>query len=98
MLKLETVGIRVLKNNLSAYIKKAAQGVRVLVSDRGRIVVEMRTPGSEVQAFGAHPLMAEWMARGVVRGGSRSAFKAEKTGVLLPLGTARRLLDEERGN
>jgi antitoxin (DNA-binding transcriptional repressor) of toxin-antitoxin stability system len=95
--KLETVGIRVLKNNLSAYIRKVALGVRVFVSDRGRIVVEMRSPEPDMPSSDAHPLLSEWIAQGLVHVGNRAGFKAQKSPVSLPAGTAQRLLDEDRG-
>lgn len=39
-----TVGIRELKNKLSAYIRRARAGEVVLVTDRGEVVAELRAP------------------------------------------------------
>jgi len=36
-----TVGLKVLKNKLSEYIRAAASGETVLVTDRGRVVAEI---------------------------------------------------------
>ena len=44
---METVGIRELKNHLSAYVRKAEAGDVVLVTDRGRVVAELVPPGWE---------------------------------------------------
>jgi prevent-host-death family protein len=38
---MKTVGLKVLKNKLSEYVRIAASGETVLVTDRGRAVVEM---------------------------------------------------------
>jgi prevent-host-death family protein len=38
---MENVGIRELKNKLSAYVRKAEAGDIVLVTDRGRVVAEL---------------------------------------------------------
>ena len=42
---METVGIRELKNKLSAYVRKVEAGDVVIVTDRGRIVAELVPPG-----------------------------------------------------
>ena len=39
-----STGIRDLKNNLSRYLRRVASGERVLVTDRGRVVAELRRP------------------------------------------------------
>jgi len=40
----KTVGLKVLKNKLSEYVRIAASGETVQVTDRGRLVVEMNAP------------------------------------------------------
>jgi len=39
------VGLKILKNKLSEYIRLAAAGERVVVTDRGRAVAEIAPPG-----------------------------------------------------
>lgn len=41
---MRAVGIRVLKNRLSEYVKLAASGEVILVTDRDRVVAELRPP------------------------------------------------------
>ena len=43
---MRVVGIKVLKNKLSEYIRIAASGERVLVTDRDRVVAELVAPQS----------------------------------------------------
>lgn len=41
---MKTVGLRELKNSLSAYVRRARNGVAVAVTDRGEIVAELVPP------------------------------------------------------
>ena len=45
---MKTVGIRELKNRLSEYLREVRSGERVLVSDRGLIVAELREANAVV--------------------------------------------------
>jgi antitoxin (DNA-binding transcriptional repressor) of toxin-antitoxin stability system len=44
---MKTVGLKVLKNKLSEYVRLAAGGEIVLVTDRNRVVAELVPPQSE---------------------------------------------------
>lgn len=60
------VGIKELKNHLSEYVRIAAQGEVVLVTDRDRVVAELREPHHPgVTAHGM--LLADLVQQGVVR-------------------------------
>jgi prevent-host-death family protein len=41
---MKTVGVKMLKNNLSKYLKLVRQGETVLVTDRNEVVAEIRRP------------------------------------------------------
>jgi len=43
-LTMRTVGLKVLKNKLSEYVRLASQGERVLIADRDRVVAELVPP------------------------------------------------------
>ena len=45
---MRAVAIRELKNRLSAYLREVAAGEVVLVTDRGRVIAELRRPTSEL--------------------------------------------------
>ena len=54
------VGIKTLKNDLSKYIRAAAAGETVLVTDRGHVVAEIAPPHiSSDGALASNPLLAE---------------------------------------
>ncbi len=91
-------GIRNLKNNLSRYIRRVIRGERILVTDRGRVVAELRPP---VEAAGPRDPASRYQAlidHGVIR-------PAPETGdpltgwpkLKLPPGTAADLVDADRG-
>lgn len=61
---MRSVGIKVLKNRLSEYVRLAAEGETVLVTDRDRVVAELVPPRP-----GRSSLLAEaWWAEAVRRG------------------------------
>ena len=92
----ERVGIKNLKNSLSSYIRQARKGVRVLVTDRGEVVAELCRPRRDVTPD-SHPLLMEWVATGKMRPALTRKRKLPVSPVKLPAGTARRLLDADRG-
>jgi len=42
---MKTAGVREVKTHLSGYLREVAHGEVVLVTDRGRVVAELRPPG-----------------------------------------------------
>jgi antitoxin (DNA-binding transcriptional repressor) of toxin-antitoxin stability system len=48
---MRTVGLKVLKNKLSEYVRAAAAGETVLISDRGKVVAEINPPRSPQPRF-----------------------------------------------
>jgi antitoxin (DNA-binding transcriptional repressor) of toxin-antitoxin stability system len=95
MKSIERVGVKNLKNNLSAYLRQVKRGVRVLITDRDEVVAELGKPRSDI-ARSAHPLLAEWIASGDLRPATARKKKLPASPVKLPAGTAQRLLDADR--
>jgi prevent-host-death family protein len=59
------VGIKALKNDLSKYIRAAAAGETVLVTDRGQVVAEIAPPqAAQGGALTSNALLAEDVRRG----------------------------------
>jgi antitoxin (DNA-binding transcriptional repressor) of toxin-antitoxin stability system len=93
---MKTVGLRELKNHLSEYVRHVRKGHRVLITDRGEVVAELRPP--EPEAADIHPGLAA-----LARRGSLTLGKPRRPGLYAPLaravpdGTAARILDELRG-
>ena len=64
---MESVGIKVLKNKLSEYVRAAAAGKTVLVTDRGRVVAELVAPRVREDAEPAERKWAELIRQGLLR-------------------------------
>lgn len=92
-----SVGIRELKNNLSRYLKKVEAGQPIVITDRGRVVAELRKPFA-----GSGSLMAsrldELIAAGLARAPVESGDPLENLpSFRLPAGTVAALIDADRG-
>lgn len=87
-----TAGVRDLKNNLSRYLRRVAEGERILVTDHGRVVAELSPP--TLQRRRALPSGA---IRAPLEPGHPFADWPKGEGIELPPGTAAQLIDEDRG-
>jgi len=63
---MRSVGLKVLKNKLSEYVRIAASGEVVLVTDRDRVVAELGPPQPSRRAFLPDALLAEAVREGWV--------------------------------
>jgi antitoxin (DNA-binding transcriptional repressor) of toxin-antitoxin stability system len=61
---MRAVGLKVLKNRLSEYVRLAAGGETILVTDRDRVVAEMTPPRA-----GRSPMLADAVLAEAVRAG-----------------------------
>jgi antitoxin (DNA-binding transcriptional repressor) of toxin-antitoxin stability system len=95
---MRTIGIRELKANLSRALRDVQRGERYLVTDRGRVVAELRLPGGDVSSSMTATDVArlQMAASGELRVAERPRTGYQRTGVSLPEGTAKDLLDRIR--
>lgn len=61
---MRVVGIKMLKNRLSEYVRLAASGERVLVTDRDRVVAELTAPQPGTAEFTADAVLADAVRSG----------------------------------
>lgn len=97
---MKTAGIRELKNRLSAFVREVEHGETVLITDRGRVVAELRPPGEVDRAATPEDLRYRRLVdAGVIRpaAGARSIRLGDLPVRRLTRGTSQDLLDEERG-
>lgn len=86
-----------LKNRLSSYLREVQGGEVVLVTDRGRVVAELRQPGKGV-ALSAHDQAIERLcAEGVLAPGLPQDARAYRPSPLRRPVASADLLDAERG-
>jgi prevent-host-death family protein len=72
---MHSIGIKALKNKLSEYVRAAAAGETVLVTDRGRVVAELVPPRVRADASPTERLLGELTRQGLLAPakGSREA-------------------------
>ena len=63
---MQEIGIKALKNRLSEYVRVAAAGQTVLVTDRGRVVAELIAPRVPQDASAEERHLGELMRQGVL--------------------------------
>ncbi len=94
---MSTVGIRELKSHLSAYLRKVKRGETVRVTDRGRLVAEIRATGRvSLPADELEGLQRLIDAGVLTKGAPHDPSLYRRSPIHCPPGTAQRLLDETR--
>lgn len=88
---MRAVGLKVLKNKLSEYVRLAASGETVLVTDRDRVVAEL-TPPRE----GRSPLLSDAVLAESVRQGWLRPPRLKESGAppRMPVASTTALLEE----
>jgi prevent-host-death family protein len=95
---MRSVGLRELKNRLSAYVREVRSGEGVLVTDRGEVVAELVPPGQGADERGVPSGLVTLARKGqLTLGASNDAALYLKLPPLLKRQRAAVLLDEERG-
>ncbi|MCC7131365.1 MAG: type II toxin-antitoxin system prevent-host-death family antitoxin [Gemmatimonadales bacterium] len=95
---MRTVGVRELKAHLSRVLREVQAGEPVLITDRGRVVAELRRPGAAAAA--SDPLdraLARLATEGHLRLAERSPDPYPASPLKAQPGAARALIDAERG-
>jgi antitoxin (DNA-binding transcriptional repressor) of toxin-antitoxin stability system len=96
---MKAVGLKVLKNKLSEYVRLAAAGETILVTDRDRVVAELGPPDPDRQAFLADEGMARLVRDGVITPArSRRKGPLPHTEGVAPLAQILAELDEDRAD
>ena len=94
---MRTIGIRELKANLSRTLHDVQAGEHFLVTDRGRVVAELRRPdASTLAATPTERAIARMAAKGMLRVAEAPMRAFGTPAVRLPDGAWRELLDAER--
>ena len=66
MVMMRAVGLKVLKNRLSEYVRLVAGGETVLITDRDRVVAELVPPASGRASLIDDVVLADFVRRGVM--------------------------------
>jgi antitoxin (DNA-binding transcriptional repressor) of toxin-antitoxin stability system len=94
---MKTIGVRELKANLSRVLREVQSGEAVLVTDRGRVIAELRRPdAASVSASPVERALLRLAADGHVRLAEPLPEPYAASPLKSPAGTARDLLREDR--
>lgn len=98
---MKTAGIRELKAQLSRYLEDVQRGEPLLITDRGRVVAEVRAPGAGLPNTDPEAARrADMVRRGLVRPAPAPDERAwgDWQGLGVPRGGAKAILDADRGD
>jgi antitoxin (DNA-binding transcriptional repressor) of toxin-antitoxin stability system len=71
----KTVGLKTLKNKLSEYVRCAAAGETILITDRQRVVAEIGPPRPEQESYYSNPKLNDAVRQGWITPGARRGEK-----------------------
>jgi antitoxin (DNA-binding transcriptional repressor) of toxin-antitoxin stability system len=95
---MRAVGIKALKNRLSEYVKVAASGERILVTDRDRVVAEIGPPQAGRAELAGDALLADAVRHGWLRPPVMSAGPLPPRQPVMRLDELLRDLDADRSD
>ncbi len=93
---MRAVGIKVLKNKLSEYVRLAAGGETILVTDRDRVVAELSPPRPERSPHVADALLAQMVREGLLTPALVKDDRPPPRRPTMPLSEIMKGLDQDR--
>ncbi len=94
---MRAVGLKVLKNKLSEYVRLAERGETVLVTDRDRVVAELVPPDRSRSPLLADALLADAMRQGLITPPALPSTDAPPRKPATTLRQLKRELEQDRG-
>jgi prevent-host-death family protein len=88
---MRTVGLKSLKNKLSEYVRLAAAGETIVITDRDRPVAEIGPPRSSVTPFEERGVREGWLKPARIRDGTPPPRRP-----MVPFDQLMRELDHDR--
>ncbi|WP_396222281.1 type II toxin-antitoxin system Phd/YefM family antitoxin [Gemmatimonas sp.] len=94
---MRTVGVRELKAHLSRVLREVQSGETVLVTDRGRVIAELRQPGlASSNLSPVEQKLAELAAKGKLKLAEKPWVGYTPSPVEVPPGTLQAMIDDMR--
>ena len=98
MASMRAIGLKVLKNKLSEYVRLAQGGETILVTDRDRVVAELVPPRAGRSPAVADAVLAELVRKGWLTPAARPLTGAPPRAPVLAFEELMRELDEARAD
>lgn len=95
---MRSVGLKVLKNRLSEYVRLAQGGEIVLVTDRDRVVAELVPPRAQRSLEIADALLADAVRRGWLSPATLGGEEPPPRGPVAPIAALLAELDRDRAD
>jgi prevent-host-death family protein len=95
---MKAVGLKVLKNKLSEYVRMAERGETVLVTDRDRVVAEIVPPEKTRSPVLADALLAEAVRQGWITPPALSSPTPPPRNPVMSFRDLKRQLDDDRSD
>jgi antitoxin (DNA-binding transcriptional repressor) of toxin-antitoxin stability system len=92
------VGLKVLKNKLSEYVRLAEQGETVLVTDRDRVVAELSPPQKSRSPIMADALLAQAVRQGWITPPALAASTPPPRNPVTSFGKLQKELEQDRSD
>ena len=93
---MRAVGLKILKNKLSEYVRLVASGETVLITDRDRVVAEIVPPRTDRALFAADALLAEAVKEGLITPAASPSGKSPPRKPIAKFQELMRELDRDR--
>ena len=95
---MRAVGLKILKNKLSEYVRLAREGETVLVTDRDRVVAELGPPRPDHTGTVGNALLAEARRKGWVTAAAVPGAATPPRAPVAPLADLLTELEADRGD
>lgn len=95
---MRAVGLKVLKNKLSEYVRLAAGGETILITDHDKVVAELRAPGGGQSAEVADAVLAELVRKGLMTPARNRQSQLPPRKPVMTLKQLLKELDEDRAD
>jgi prevent-host-death family protein len=93
---MRTVGLKTLKNKLSEYVRLAAAGEPITITDRDRVVAQIIPPSPALKSAMADPFLARGIREGWLTPPTHPASGPPPRHPLVPFDELMRELDHDR--
>jgi antitoxin (DNA-binding transcriptional repressor) of toxin-antitoxin stability system len=97
MTRIRSVGVKELKDNLSAFLRGVKDGEIVLVTERSNVIAEIRQPTISEPPVAEGGASLDWAREGRLTLPRRPKSKLARSHLRLAEGASRRILNEDRG-